>query len=131
MGPFWRLPPALQAPAARPPERPETAPESNRRGELNLLGQADAQSGESRRNENIQFNLVDNNLLKELNVRLDAGRQQIRGQVNGNVLVPRPDERTALAADPEVRRAVQRFLDAYPKALPNRTDVNPRALNTN
>jgi len=40
------------------------------RTRLNLLGQTDTQSGESRRNENVQFNLIDNNLLRELNTRL-------------------------------------------------------------
>ena len=55
----------------------------------------------------------------------------IRGMVNGNVLVPLPEERTPLAADPAVRAVVQRFLNAYPKAAPNRPDFDPRALNTN
>src|SRR5713226_7977307 len=50
------------------PARPEAKPEQ--RTELNLLGKVDAASGESRRNENVQFNLIDNNALKELNVRL-------------------------------------------------------------
>ncbi len=194
------------------------APESNRRIELNLLGKTDTNSGESRRNENIQFNLVDNNALKELNVRLgttativqefrvsssyfgaefgnaptsllaaaaslrrgfhgtaygahlnsitsaraffqvgrvkpardndygfsagipagsrtqlflEAGQNKQRGSVNGNVLVPRADERTALTTDPAARALVERFLSAYPAEVPNRTDVNPRALNTN
>ncbi|MBL8173893.1 MAG: hypothetical protein JNK48_04445 [Bryobacterales bacterium] len=40
------------------------------RTQLNLLGQTDAKSGESRRNENVQFNLIDNNALKEINQRL-------------------------------------------------------------
>src|ERR1051325_5872310 len=40
------------------------------RAELNLQGQVDAASGESRRNENIQFNPIDNNAIKELNVRM-------------------------------------------------------------
>jgi hypothetical protein len=40
------------------------------RKSINLLGQTDAESGESRRNENVQFNLIDNNVLKELNIRL-------------------------------------------------------------
>jgi len=206
---------APAAPAAGGDERAETR---RRRVELNLLGAADTEGGESRRNENVQFNLVDNNALKELNVRLgvtativrefrpdrsyfgaefgnvppapphvapsrgagfhgevrwghlnsvttartffqagdvkparenDAGFRAggrawrdtwwqahgslrlIRGQVNGNVLVPRADERTPLAADPAVRAVVQRFLDAYPREAPNRTDINPRALNTN
>ena len=189
-----------------------------RRTEINLLGQTDTGAGESRRNENIQFNLVDNNALKELRVRLgttatiieefkpsrgyfgaefgasptgplhvsgaggsglhgslyelhqnsvftarsffqvgdvqparendygfnvgapgwkgshwsiDASQQKLRGIVNGNVLVPQPDERTPLTADPAIRPTVERFLAAYPAVLPNRTDINPRALNTN
>ena len=40
--------------------------------ELNLVGVTDAGSGESRRNENVQFNPGDNNALKDLNVRLGA-----------------------------------------------------------
>ncbi|MEJ5366883.1 MAG: heparinase II/III family protein [Bryobacteraceae bacterium] len=209
---------AIKAELAAPLQADARAEAQRRRVELNLLGAADAESGESRRNENVQFNLVDNNALKELNVRLgvtativrefqpergwfgtefgnapaspphvpfvsgkdfhgelrwahlnsvttartffqvgdvlparenDAGFRAggrtwrnaswqthgslrlIRGQVNGNVLVPRADERTALAADPAVRALVQRFLDAYPREPPNRTDINPRALNTN
>ena len=42
----------------------------DQRTEINLLGQTDTGAGESRRNENVQFNLVDNNALKELRVRL-------------------------------------------------------------
>src|SRR5262249_15152261 len=193
-------------------------PEAHKRIEMNLLGKTDAASGESRRNENIQFNLVNNNALKDLNVRLgttativrefdpasgyfgaefgnapkssitilgpiksgfhgrlyethlssvttarsffqvggvkparendygfnfgvvawrnakffiDVSQQKIRGSVNGNVLVPRPDERTPLATDPATRAVVAKFLNAYPKELPNRTDIDPRALNTN
>jgi hypothetical protein len=192
--------------------------EINKRIELNMLGKTDASSGESRRNENVQFNLVDNGALKELNIRLgttativqefspasgyfgsefgnaprssisipaairagfhgqlyeshlnsifsarsffqvgdvkparendygfnfglspwnntklfvDASQQKIRGQVNGNVLVPTPGERTPLVTDPAARALVAKFLAAYPKELPNRTDINERALNTN
>src|SRR4051794_39345830 len=65
---------ALSAPGrpAAEEQKPATAEssESRKRVELNLLGKEDASAGESRRNENIQFNLVDNNALKELNVRL-------------------------------------------------------------
>ncbi len=202
-------------PHGRAPEGDAQKP--SRRLELNLAGETDAAAGESRRNENIQFNLVDNNALKELNVRMgttatlhefepdrgyfgaefgnapsatihtppqsrsglhgsayaahrnsvfsarsffqaggvkpahdndygftlgapvsrggygfvDAAQQKLRGSVNGNVLVPRPDERTALATDPAVRAILERWLAAYPRELPNRTDINPRALNTN
>ncbi|MCC6342775.1 MAG: TonB-dependent receptor [Bryobacterales bacterium] len=208
-------------------QKNSTAPESGtprqetdtaRRTELNLMGKTDTAGGESRRNENIYFNLVDNNALKELNVRLgttatiidqfraeqgyfsaefgnapapairlapssragfhgslfaahlnsifsartffqvgevkparennfgfaggaplwkgsfltlEGSENLIRGVVNGNVLVPRPDERSPLAADPAVRALLSRWLSAYPRELPNRTDINERALNTN
>ena len=64
-------------------------------------------------------------------VMLEGTQVRSRGNVNGNVLVPAPDERTPLATDPARRAIVQRLLDAYPAELPNRTDINPRALNTN
>ena len=188
------------------------------RAELNVLGRAKTGAGESRRNENVQFNLIDNNAFKEAAIRLGtnatlvrdfapeksyfgaeyggspkgvlqvaplggrdlhgslrwmhlnsattartffqagpvqgareneygfnvtrglwegaafsirANQQKIRGSVNGNVLVPRADERTPLAADPETRALVERMLSVYPDELPNRTDINERALNTN
>src|SRR5438034_10218761 len=57
-------------------EAPETttpqAPADDKRTELNLIGKTEVQAGESRRNENVQFNLIDNNALKELNVRLGS-----------------------------------------------------------
>lgn len=201
-------------------EAAQPTPEANQnqRTQLNLLGQTDTSSGESRRNENVQFNLIDNNSLRELNLRvgttatlitefnaarnffgaeygnppapsvhlpriknggihgslfethnnsifsaraffqvgsvkparennygfslgipltsrtfllLDATQQKVRGVVNGNVLVPKADERTPLTTDPALRRIVERYLSAYPKELPNRTDIDPRALNTN
>ncbi len=58
-------------------------------------------------------------------------QRKIRGMVNGNVLVPLPDERTPLATDPAVRAIISRFLAAYPDVAPNRNDFDPRALNTN
>ena len=70
---------AFTAGMAQQPQQPEKpapatteSPENRKRVELNLLGKEDAAAGESRRNENIQFNLIDNNALKELNVRLGA-----------------------------------------------------------
>jgi hypothetical protein len=204
----------------QPPAPPQEtdAKQNGRRTELNLMGKTDTGAGESRRNENVHFNPIDNNSLKELNVRLgatatiitefrpergyfsaefgnapspvlhvpwlagrpfhgtifeshqnsvvsarsffqvgdvkpahdnnygfavglplwkgatatlDGSQQKLRGSVNGNVLVPRPDERTPLTSDPATRAIVQRFLAAYPTELPNRTDIDPRALNTN
>jgi len=61
----------------------------------------------------------------------DGSRQRIRGNVNGNVLVLAPDERTPLAQDTATREFVQQIIDAFPTELPNRTDINERALNTN
>ncbi|HEX8983784.1 MAG TPA: TonB-dependent receptor [Bryobacteraceae bacterium] len=215
------VPLAAQQPAAAPETKqapPAEQSEGRKRVELNLLGKEDSSAGESRRNENVQFNQVDNNALKELNVRLgatptlvgefqaersyfgaefgnapsavlrvtpaaragwhgrlfanhqnsifnarsffqvgdvkpahenrygaaagghawrggyvsfDGSQERIRGNVNGNVLVPMPDERTPLTTDPAKRALVAKFLAGYPAELPNRTDINPRALNTN
>lgn len=225
-------PSEAEAGPASDPDTPDAGAETSEGGaaaqrtNLNLLGQEDTKSGEARRNENVQFNLVDTNTLQELNIRLGAtativtdfqpdrdyygaeyGRrarpnlhlppargsglhgnvswthgnsafsarsffqvgavkpanenrygfrlagpawsgarftisgtqQKIRGQVNGNVLVPLPSERTPLVidpgsgdrTDPETRAIVEQLLAAYPDELPNRTDIDPRALNTN
>lgn len=93
---FWGLPalgqqqvtqpgPAAPGPSANPAPAPASAaaatpepdgrdhpqaPAADLRTRLNLLGQTDSQAGESRRNENVQFNLIDNNLLRELNTRI-------------------------------------------------------------
>ncbi len=52
------------------------------------------------------------------------------GFVNGNVLVPLPHERTPTASDPAARALIQKWLDAYPNELPNRTEIDQRLLNT-
>ncbi|MFN7926314.1 MAG: TonB-dependent receptor [Bryobacteraceae bacterium] len=209
-------PPQSAASSEKPAEN--ASADSAKRVELNLLGKTDTAAGESRRNENVQFNLVDNNALKELNLRLgtsatlvqefrpdrnyfgaefgnapsallhlapagkaadhgsvfwshlnsvssarsffqvggvkpaheneygfslstarlkfgllqiDGSQQKIRGNVNGNVLVPRLDQRTSLATDPATRALVSRFLNAFPRELPNRTEFAENALNTN
>src|SRR5215831_10329701 len=57
------------SPEGAKPAAPE-APVQVKRTDLNLLGGTDAAAGESRRNENVQFNLIDNNALKYLNIRL-------------------------------------------------------------
>ena len=69
---------------------------------------------------------------------VNASQRKLRGQVNGNVLVPMADERTPIfndpatrANDPATRAMIERILGAYPDELPNRTDINPRALNAN
>ena len=207
-------------PPAKPAEKPAESENKDapKRSDVNVLGKTDSAAGESRRNENVQFNLIDNNSLKEANLRLgtsatitnefavdknyfgsefgtapkasitiptgikagmhgelryshvnsvfsarsffqvgsvkpareneygfnfgsdlwhnaklfaDGGQTIIRGNVNGNVLVPKPDERTPLTTDPAAAAIIARFLAAYPKELPNRTEINARALNTN
>ncbi|MEB2360201.1 MAG: TonB-dependent receptor [Bryobacteraceae bacterium] len=60
-----------------------------------------------------------------------ADQRKVRGMVNGNVLVPLASERQPLTEDPQLRRIISRFLEAYPNQLPNRLDFDPRALNTN
>ncbi len=214
---------AGQTASPEPPKSTTAAPPEqkteNKRTELNLLGATDSAGGESRRNENVQFNLIDNNALRELNARLgtsatvvteflperryfgtefgntpsqvihldprvhagdfhggiyfthsnsifsarsffqaggvqpahennygftaglalwrgahlsmDGSQQKLRGSVNGNVLVPLASERTPLTTDPATFRLIERWIAAYPTIAPNRTDVDPRALNTN
>src|SRR5437016_104755 len=60
---------SAEAAPGRPTRR---APADDKRTELNLHGKTEVQAGESRRNENVQFNLIDNNALKELNARLGS-----------------------------------------------------------
>jgi hypothetical protein len=64
---------------------------------------------------------------------VEGSSKILRGQVNGNVLVPLATERTPLpeVTDPATRAFVQRILDAYPAIAPNRTDIDQRMLNTN
>ncbi len=70
--------PALPAPAAGPAASAEPATEEPmdaavaNRTTLNLLGTVNAERGESRRNENVQITLIDNNATRELNSRVGA-----------------------------------------------------------
>ncbi len=212
--------PPQPGPAQPEPPQPGAAPPAAAapRSDVNVLGVANAAKGESRRNENVQFNLIDNNAFKELAIRLGstatliqefeadkgyfgaefgqapsteihlspssgsdlhgqfyfrhlnsvtsarsffqvggvkparengygatvaaglwdggfltvrASQKAIRGNVNGNVLVPLPEERTPLATDPAVRDIVSTLLEVFPDETPNRPDINPRMLNTN
>src|ERR1700674_2251899 len=54
------------------PEAAPATPQPGRAAGQNLLGQADTAQGESRRNENVQINLVDNNAARDANQRLGA-----------------------------------------------------------
>jgi len=211
-------PEAPETPAEQPLEDDTADSAAPSRTDLNLLGEVDAESGEARRNENVQIDLVDNNVLKEMNARVgvtatvvetfavernyfggefggspsapsavsstsadavhgelewghdnsvfrarsffqvgdvapartndyrftvsapvwsggavtvDGAQTRVRGQVNGNVLVPSAADRVPLATDPAVRAEVARLFASYPLELPNRTDIDQRALNTN
>ncbi len=217
--PLLLAPPGAWAAADKPaaPAKPAAeAVASERRTDLNLLGKTNAESGESKRNENVAITLLDNNALKESNKRLgttativgefksdarfygaeygnapvgpvhlsttrkpagvhgsafwthnnsifsarsffqvggvkparenvfglrllvpvtsrtffsfDGSRQMQRGFVNGNILVPRSDERSCLSADPQICALVNRWLRAWPLEPPNLGD---RQLNTN
>lgn len=68
---------------------------------------------------------------KRTALTLQMSQRRLLGQVNGNVLVPAADERIPTTADPDKLALVQRVIGAYPDELPNRTDINARALNTN
>lgn len=217
---------AGQAPISKPAEEPEpetvvetpAASAAEAPSALNLLGKVNTEAGESRRNENVQFNLVDNNAAKDLNIRLgttatlftapdaernafaaefgvnpsapvhlpsragralhgqlfyrhlnsissarsffqvggvqpareneygfgllaplgpttslftEASSQRIRGNVNGNILIPLPSERTPLTNNPAEAAFIRRLISAYPDVSPNRADIDPRMHNTN
>ena len=74
---------------------------------------------------------VSTGLGEKTGLTVNASQRKLRGQVNGNVLVPGANERTPTATDPATRAIVESILNAYPSDLPNRLDINPRALNTN
>src|SRR5262249_22513094 len=57
--------------------------------------------------------------------------QKIRAMVNGDILVPTPAERIVLTSDPAKAAIISKWLNAYPKLIPNRTDVDAHLLNTN
>ncbi|WP_031495850.1 TonB-dependent receptor domain-containing protein [Bryobacter aggregatus] len=58
----------------------------------------------------------------------DGGSDAKHGYVNGNILIPRPEERSCLSADPQICALINRFFRAWPAAVPN---VENRSLNTN
>ena len=61
----------------------------------------------------------------------NGSQEKSRGNVNGNVLILLPAERTPLATDPATRAIVQKAIDGFPDVLPNRPDIAARSLNTN
>jgi hypothetical protein len=66
-----------QPPKTNEPANTTAAPQPA--GEyLNLLGKTDTQGGEAKRNDNVSFDLVDNNALKEQNSRLGTSATVIQ-----------------------------------------------------
>src|SRR2546426_9288094 len=63
-------PEKLRSAEAAPETPTPQAPADDKRTELNLIGKTEVQAGESRRNENVQLNLIDNKAPQELNGRL-------------------------------------------------------------
>ena len=71
-------------------------------------------------------------LWKGAHVTLSGSQQKLRGNVNGNVLVPLASQNAHLWQPILLSaRLVERWIAAYPAVAPNRTDIDPRALNTN
>ena len=68
---------------------------------------------------------------EKTDLTIDGSQRRLRGQVNGNVLVPAADERVPTTTDPVTRAIVEQILGAFGPELPNRTDIDPGALNTN
>jgi hypothetical protein len=62
---------------------------------------------------------------------INGNQRKVRGQVNGNILVPTANERVPLTTNPADRAVVALVLAQFPLATPNRTDIDPRALNLN
>lgn len=62
---------------------------------------------------------------------LDGAIDKKSGFVNGNVLIPKPEERSCLSTNPAICSIINRFFRAWPNQAPNRTDIEARALNTN
>lgn len=62
---------------------------------------------------------------------LDGSHESKSGFVNGNILIPRPQERTCLATNTTICAIINRFFTAWPNQAPNRPDIEARALNTN
>src|SRR2546427_2024124 len=67
-------PSAEAAPETPTPE----APADDKRTELNLIGKTEVQAGESRRNENVPFNLVGNKAPQERKVRFGSSASVTR-----------------------------------------------------
>jgi hypothetical protein len=63
-------PGAVAGPVSATPSSTSAAAGDSKRTELNLLGKTNTESGEARRNENIQFNQIDNNAKKEISQRM-------------------------------------------------------------
>ncbi|MBI4483327.1 MAG: hypothetical protein HY652_10610 [Acidobacteria bacterium] len=71
------------------------------------------------------------NVAPALAMVVTAEQRKARGFVNGNVLVPLPNERTPRSGDAETDAILRGFLKGFPRQVPNLPWVSPRSLNTN
>ncbi|MBI4443049.1 MAG: TonB-dependent receptor [Acidobacteria bacterium] len=70
-------------------------------------------------------------IFNKLSLTTQFGGMHNSGEVNGNVQVPKANERTPRSSDPQVNRIVASLLQAYPTDSPNLPYVSERQLNTN
>jgi hypothetical protein len=84
----------------------------------------------SRRNQ-YGFSFSGPILRERLSFNFAWGQVRDSGFVNGNVQVPRADERVPRSPDPEANAIIAALLKAYPDELPNLPHVSIRHLNTN
>ena len=70
-------------------------------------------------------------IFNKLSATARFGKLYNSGEVNGNVQVPKLNERTPLSDDPRVNQIVASLLRAYPLEEPNLPQVTERQLNTN
>jgi len=56
---------------------------------------------------------------------------EVGGPRDRTYLAPGMPTAVRVTTDPELRARIQSMLDKFPAEAPNRTDINPRALNTN
>ncbi len=62
---------------------------------------------------------------------VDGAAESRSGFVNGNILIPKAEERSCLSTVAAICSTIDRFFKAWPNLAPNRTDIEARALNTN
>lgn len=78
--------------------------------------------------QNVWGSRLDAPLWRDAFFSFDGAIDLKSGYVNGNILIPRPEERSCLSTDPQICAIINRFILAWPNQTPN---IDNRALNTN